>query len=111
MVLEAAGGSGASIEAAVEAVAPGGTVCVLGAFWPSLPVPYAPAVRKEVGVVLSNAYLHRPQRPDFARALALIAEGAADPRPLISHRFRLERIGQAFDTAAGGGGIRVLVSP
>jgi 2-desacetyl-2-hydroxyethyl bacteriochlorophyllide A dehydrogenase len=111
VVVEAAGGSGASMAAALEAVAPGGTVCVLGAFWPSLELPYAVAVRKEVEIVFSNAYLHHGRRPDFARALDLIARGAVHPGKLISHRFPLERIVPAFETAASGAGIRVLVSP
>jgi threonine dehydrogenase-like Zn-dependent dehydrogenase len=47
------------------------------------------------------------------RAIPLMADGRLDVKPLITHRFSLDDINQAFDTFTGriGGAIKVIVKP
>jgi L-iditol 2-dehydrogenase len=44
-------------------------------------------------------------------ALNLIAAGRPDIKPYISHHFPLDKIGEAFETAEGHKGMRVVVQP
>ena len=48
----------------------------------------------------------------YPTALALVASGAVDVRPLITHRFTLEETVKAFETAKTGAGnaIKVVIS-
>lgn len=50
-------------------------------------------------------------RKQFAQALHLISEGHVDVKPLISHRFALEQIGEAFEVAEQGHAIKVAITP
>ncbi len=114
VVFEAAGGAGQSIRDALTLLARGGTLCVAGAFWQDVPLPYALANRTEATVVFSSAYSQTGEAPEFATALALLATGQVRAEPLITHTFPLTRIGDAFDTALAkqsSGAVRVLVSP
>ena len=47
------------------------------------------------------------------RAIPLMADGRLDVKPIITHRFSLDDINQAFDTFTGriGGAIKVIVNP
>ncbi|GBN48865.1 Sorbitol dehydrogenase [Araneus ventricosus] len=48
----------------------------------------------------------------YPTALSLVAGGAVDLKPLITHRFTLEQVQEAFDTSASGAGgaIKVLIN-
>ena len=50
---------------------------------------------------------------DCARSLALFGAGKIQAKPLITHHFPLERIGEAFDTFIHRreGAIKVIVHP
>ena len=51
--------------------------------------------------------------PEFAIALDLLARGELDAESLITHRFPLGRISEAFDAAlnkAESGAIKVLIT-
>jgi L-iditol 2-dehydrogenase len=50
-------------------------------------------------------------REDFRKALDLLAGGQFKAGPLITHRFPLEQIHEAFETTRSGAGLRVLVEP
>jgi threonine dehydrogenase-like Zn-dependent dehydrogenase len=49
----------------------------------------------------------------MAQALALLSRRRGDLAPLVTHRFPLSQIHQAFETAQGrlGGAIKVVVKP
>ncbi len=85
------------IDQAQKLLTPGGTLVLVG-------IPPGDAVtfdihrmrRKEL--TFKNV---RRQRGCMAPVIEMIDQGRVDPRPLLTHRFPLERIGEAFDLVAG----------
>jgi threonine dehydrogenase-like Zn-dependent dehydrogenase len=74
----------------------GGSVTIIG--WPersSFPYPVETVIEKEFDVHGVNRYCNA-----FPRAIALLASGALDVHPLVSHRFTLDRVTEAFSFAA-----------
>jgi len=113
VVLETVGGGGDTLNDAIHSVRAGGTVVLLGIF-PSGPACDALSlVVKEVRLVGSLTYGHRDQPADFELALQMMASNAPLVRDLVTHRFELERIREAFETAADKkrGAIKVAVTP
>jgi L-iditol 2-dehydrogenase len=47
----------------------------------------------------------------YPRALRLVESGAVDVMPLVTHRFPLEDVGEAFTRAAAREGLKVVVEP
>jgi threonine dehydrogenase-like Zn-dependent dehydrogenase len=114
-VFEAVGGAaGRTVRQAVEVVAPGGVVGILGAFAGDVAVPYRIANRKEVTLRWCNAYATWHGRREFSIALDRLAEGQLDASSLITHRFGLEEIAEAFrvaDDRRCSGAIKVMIEP
>ena len=112
VVLDSAGGSQA-IDLAFRAARRGGTLALVGAN----PLPPRTALNevigKELRLVGSNCYGLVDGRRDFALAIDLLASGRVDPSPLVTHRFPLAEIQQAFETAGdkSTGAVKVLVEP
>jgi L-iditol 2-dehydrogenase len=50
-------------------------------------------------------------REDFRQALDLLTGGRFKAAPLVTHRFPLEAIDDAFETTRSGAGLRVVVQP
>jgi L-iditol 2-dehydrogenase len=53
---------------------------------------------------------HDSTRADYEKALALLASGGVKAGPLISHRYPLDEIYQAFSFANGRTGLKVMVA-
>ncbi len=49
----------------------------------------------------------------YPAAVSLVASGQVDLKPLVTHHFPLERVGEAMETAHSrtGGAIKVVVHP
>jgi L-iditol 2-dehydrogenase len=106
LAFEAAGEQEA-VDAAVAAVAPGGTVVLIGI--PSSDLTFfraSEARRKELKILLV-----RRMKNTYARAIRLVSRGAVDLRSLVTQRYPLERVGEAFTTAQAREGLKVLVEP
>ncbi|MFG2043580.1 zinc-binding dehydrogenase [Dactylosporangium sp. NPDC048998] len=100
-------GTDEAIEAAVVAARPGGRV-VLGGI-PSTDTsafPAATARRKGLTMVMV-----RRMKEVYPRAAALVAAGLADVRSLVSHRYPLAEVREAFETANARAGLKVVVEP
>jgi 2-desacetyl-2-hydroxyethyl bacteriochlorophyllide A dehydrogenase len=113
VVLETAGGAGETLNDAIQSVRPGGTVVLLGIF-PSQPSCDALSlVVKEVRLVGSLTYGRCDGRADFELALRMMASHAPVVRDLVTHRFDLDAIREAFETASDKkcGAIKVAVTP
>lgn len=113
VVLETVGGTGETLNEAIHSVRASGTVVVLGVFYSPPPCDALSLLLKEVRVVGSMTYGRRDRRADFAIALQLLSAHAAVVNDMVTHRFELARIGEAFAAAADKkrGAIKVIVVP
>jgi threonine dehydrogenase-like Zn-dependent dehydrogenase len=112
VALETVGGGGESLNDAILSVRPGGTVVLLGIFPSPPPCDALSLVVKEVRLVGSLTYGCRDGRSDFELALEMMASNAPLVRDLVTHRFELGEIREAFETAAdkSRGTIKVAVT-
>jgi L-iditol 2-dehydrogenase len=105
LVVETAG----TPEAAGHALAlvrPGGRVVLTGLPHAPAPLSLFAVVRREVTILGSMIY-----QDEFEQALRLLAEGRVRGSPLITHRFGLEAIQQAFVAHRDPASIKVAVLP
>ncbi|MFG1706941.1 zinc-binding dehydrogenase [Nonomuraea sp. M3C6] len=113
-VYDAAGNSDNSLAEALDFVAPGGEVVVVGVFATSPRFDPHLAYQREVSVRWSNSYGRCVGGvPDFQRALDLLARREVRAAELITHRFALEDIGAAFTTQLDrtAGAVKILIKP
>lgn len=103
LVVETAG-TAEAVNQALEAVRPGGRVVLTGLPHEPTPVRFFSVVRREVTIRGSMIY-----QDEFGRALGLLVAGAVRARPLLTHRFALERIREAFAAHADQSSIKVAV--
>jgi len=120
VVVETVGESGGhgtlpgTLEQGVALVRRGGTVVILGVFLKPAPIHPGLLVLREVKLIGSVGYGRERDRADYEIALDVLArEGELLRGALITHRFPLDRIGDAFCTAADkqAGAIKVSVAP
>jgi L-iditol 2-dehydrogenase len=106
VAIEAAGEQ-AAVDAAVEAVRPGGRVVLAG-----IPADertsfrVSSARRKGLTIVLVRRMKHT-----YPRAISLAVAGRVDLRSVVTHRFPLAEAARAFDLASRREGLKVLVEP
>jgi threonine dehydrogenase-like Zn-dependent dehydrogenase len=112
-VIETVGGRAATLIDAVGIVRPGGTISMLGVFEGAAAIPGLDFSTKEVTLVGSNCYARHGARTDFAIAIELLQKHAAALEALVTHRFALDQINEAFSTAADkqSGSIKVHITP
>ena len=113
VVIETVGGTADTLLQAVQLVRPAGRVVVLGVFSGPRPIDALGLMAKEVTVVGSNTYGTSRRGSEFRVALDLLPRFAGELAPLQTHRFPLERVEQAFATAADkrSGAIKVTIAP
>jgi len=91
-----ASGSSAACSSAPALAARGGSITIIG--WPeksAFPYPVESIIEKELDIHGTNRYCNA-----FPRAIGLLAGGRIDVHPLVSHRFGLDRVTEAFAFAA-----------
>lgn len=113
LILETVGGTANTLSAAVDAVAPGGTVSVLGLFTQPLELGPLPLFIKEVKLVWSNCYQHGDERADFDDALALLDDYREELARFTTHTMPLDDAERAYATAAEkkSGVVKVTLVP
>ena len=101
-------GSDEALADAIAAVRPGGRVVIVG-----IPAgdrttfEAAAARRKELALLLCR----RMVASDLPHAVEVVAAGAVQLSPLISHRYPIVRAPEAFATLAQRRGLKVIVNP
>src|SRR5262249_14396310 len=103
VVIETAG-TAEAVAHALALVRPGGRVVLTGLPHAPTPVAFFSVVRREVTITGSMIY-----QDEFPEAMRLIAAGTVRARPLVTHRFGLEAIGQAFAAHERPDSIKVAV--
>jgi L-iditol 2-dehydrogenase len=101
-------GADSALHSALTAVRPGARVVLVGipdadhtSFVASL------ARRKELTLALCRRML--PQ--DLTRAAALVGQGVVDLSAMVSHRYPLDQVDEAFRTLTRRDGLKVIVRP
>ena len=104
LVVETAGTADA-VSHALSLVRPGGRVVLTGLPHEPTPVAFFGVVRREVTILGSMVY-----QDEFGEALGLVASGAVRGESLLTHRFTLDRIGEAFAAHREPASIKVAVT-
>ncbi len=113
VVVETVGGQADTLSEAVGVARNAGRVVILGVFEDKPGLPGEALFRKELTLIASNCYGRECHRPDFAIATDLVAEHRQLLEPLVTHRFKLDQVADAFATAAdkSNQSIKVQVNP
>jgi len=114
VVFEAVGGRANTLQQATEIAAKRGRICMVGGHSAPLTFHEGHAKSKELTISWSFCYGRRNGEKEFQLAIDLLATGKLNPDPLITHKYPLDDIIQAFETAAGReayGSVKVLVLP
>ncbi len=112
-VVETVGGTAPTLADATAIVRPGGTVVMLGVFEGATTIPALDFSQKEVTLVGSNCYGRAGVETDFGLAVRMLDRHIDALRPMVTHRFPLDEVNEAFRTAAdkSTGSIKVQVVP
>jgi L-iditol 2-dehydrogenase len=102
-------GAPAALTDGFAAVAPGGVLCLYAPPGPgrALDLDGLSLYRREVDVVAS--YSAGPR--DMLAAFELLASGAVDPLPFVTHRLPLDETGRALELVRSGEAVKALVLP
>jgi len=113
LVIESVGGTSSTLDTAVAACRPGGTICLLGVYTTSIPFPALFTVAKELTIKGSFVYNRAGSRADFDVVTDLLhRQGNRLASTMLTHSFPLERIADAFETAGDktSGSIKVTIT-
>ncbi|HEV8639815.1 MAG TPA: alcohol dehydrogenase catalytic domain-containing protein [Methylomirabilota bacterium] len=105
LVVETAG-TPEAVEHALALVRPGGRVVLTGLPHAATSVAFFSVVRREITIMGSMIY-----QDEFPEALRLVQTGQVSARPLITHRFSLDAIGEAFVAHRDPTSIKVTIIP
>jgi len=113
VVFETVGSTSGTMEKAVQMAKPGGKVVVIGIFTRPIELNFWRPLRYEVDIISSYSYSTWKGQSEFEIALELLSKGKLDANSLITHRFPLEKLIDAFKTALNKeeyGALKVLVT-
>src|SRR5437867_8806885 len=113
VVIETIGGNAPTVAQALGAVRPGGRISVLGLFPGAVQLGGLALILKEVTVVGGITYCRPGLHSDFDVAIGILRSDPERARAVITHRFPLNEVAQAFATAADKGtkSLKVHVTP
>ena len=105
-------GTQATFENCLRAIKPGGTVSSLGVYSGKLTLP-VDAFAAGLGDQALVTTLCPGGKERMRRLMAVVASGRVDLRPLVTHRFRLEQIEDAYELFANqrDGVLKVAITP
>lgn len=112
VVVEAAG-SPTGLARAIELVAPGGTVVVVGVHFGAVAFDWWPLFHREARLLPSLGYCRHEGGREMDDVAAMLAGDPEIARTVITHRYPIEDAAEAFRVAAdkASGAIRVVIEP
>jgi L-iditol 2-dehydrogenase len=104
VVFECAGGESMpqTLPLATKLVRRGGKIVVVGGFdagETAIPLEWQRIQMSEIDLVMSASFAFQDIYPEQGTVLELLASGKLEAKKLITHRFPLEQINEAFETA------------
>jgi threonine dehydrogenase-like Zn-dependent dehydrogenase len=114
LVVETVGGRADTLRSALAASRPGARISVLGLFMEPPQLDPMTLLQKELTLCWSNCYHRPPGRPaDFEIAAGIVDAERERLARLVTHRLPLDRVDEAFATAADkrAGAVKVSVQP
>jgi L-iditol 2-dehydrogenase len=102
-------GAGPAAQQGLEMAAINGRVNFFAGFYPEVELPFDPNLVHYRQVIVTGSHDFTPHH--FSAALKLITHGIVRVGPLISHRFVLDGVKDAFEMAASRGGLKSMVLP
>ncbi|MCU1401242.1 MAG: Zn-dependent alcohol dehydrogenase [Acidimicrobiales bacterium] len=109
-----AAGTEKSLAQAVRMVRPGGRIVLVGVYWTgTVALPAIELCMKEVQLIPSTMYGHDGAVRDFDTAAHVLAANPEIAATLITHRFPLDAVADAFAVAhdRASGAIKVVLEP
>lgn len=105
-------GTQATFETALRVLRPGGTLSSLGVYSRDLNIPLAPFASGLADMTIVTT-LYPGGKERMRRLMSVLATGRLDLRPLVTHRFSLDRIEEAYDLfgSLGDGVLKVAIKP
>jgi 2-desacetyl-2-hydroxyethyl bacteriochlorophyllide A dehydrogenase len=112
IVIDAAG-SASGLARAAELASTDGRVVLLGVYHDMIPFPGIPALTKELSIVNAMAYGRYHGVREFDEVAAMLAAEPEIARSVITHRFPLDDVAEAFRVAGdrASGAIKVVLHP
>lgn len=112
LVAECTGAKG-TMKEAVDLCRPGGRVLLLGTYWEGISFPQMAVMLKEITIVSSYMYSASGAARDFDVAATLLSRHPEIAGALITRRFPLAEVKQAFAVARDrkSGAIKVVLEP
>jgi len=97
-----------AIRTAIFATKPGGLFESYGLPPDEVQIPLWHCLKNEIDIISSVRFIHT-----FPLAIKMVSTGQLNIKPLITHRFKMQEIQKAFETALSGadGAIKVTIAP
>ncbi len=104
-----AAGNKEAVETALKLIGLGGTVNLFAGVLPPTPMELDPNIIHYGEIVLTGSNVATPEL--FQRALKVLAAKLIDVKPLLTHRFSLEEIKEAFEAVEKRRVIKAVIMP
>jgi threonine dehydrogenase-like Zn-dependent dehydrogenase len=98
-VIEAVGGASNALSDAVDITRKRGRIVTTGIFTKPLPIDFFKFLTKELTITSSWGYGYLEHRKEFEIALEYLAGGRVSTKELITHKYPLEKVNEAFEAA------------
>lgn len=96
IAFDCVGSSAPTLNQAIQIVRRGGKVGIIGAHTNDYPFDCWNVLAREIDIIPAFSYSKWNNKPEFEIALELLAAGKFNALPLITHKFSLEKINDAF---------------
>jgi len=97
--IEAVGGEAATVADAIGMLRRRGVIVVTGIFVKPMPIDMFGLLTKELRLTGAWGYEYWTHTKEFAISLELLARGKIDAKTLITHRYPLDKVSEAYETA------------
>ena len=112
LTIETIGGHGGeTVQQSLDVTRVLGRIVILGGHRRPITLDYILPLKAEHSIIFSNCYSVIDGRHDYELAMEMMASGQADIEQVVSHRYPLAQIQDAFDTASdkSSGSVKVQI--